>query len=133
MATSGRVATLKKYNSSPAGLASRTAWNKGAKNKAYLGERMKLVQAEYNEKIAQIKLESGCVDCGYNAYAVALDFDHLPGFVKLFAISGSASRSWDLVLAEIAKCEVVCSNCHRVRTMKRGYLRPSKEEETCLN
>lgn len=66
------------------------------------------------------KVEKGCVDCGYRQHAEALDFDHLPGTKKEFSIAKgygrvSAARLWD----EIEKCEVVCANCHRVRTAMR--------------
>jgi hypothetical protein len=67
----------------------------------------------------QVKLERGCADCGYNASAVALDFDHMPGAVKLYRIACMAGMSRTLVDAEIAKCEVVCANCHRIRTHER--------------
>jgi hypothetical protein len=46
-----------------------------------------------------------------------MDFDHRPGTVKLFHI-GKNTHSEDAVLAEIAKCDVVCANCHRVRTFR---------------
>lgn len=71
-------------------------------------------------KLQAIKLERGCADCGYNEYAAALDFDHLPGSVKKYRPSTMpAGTSWANIAAEIAKCEVVCANCHRVRTFKR--------------
>ena len=70
--------------------------------------------------IDQMKLQSGCMDCGYAENAVALDFDHLPGCDKKFNISQSiVNHSWESVLAEIAKCEIVCSNCHRIREWER--------------
>jgi hypothetical protein len=59
-----------------------------------------------------------CVDCG-ETDPVVLEFDHLRD--KLFNISaGIAYKSWPLILAEIEKCEVVCANCHRRRTARRG-------------
>ena len=67
----------------------------------------------------QIKIERGCADCGYNANPVALDFDHLPGFEKLYRVCVMAGMSRKMVDAEIAKCEVVCANCHRIRTATR--------------
>lgn len=73
------------------------------------------------ERVAAIKIESGCVDCGYNDHAVALDFDHLPGTEKSYTVSKMTSRRWETVAAEIAKCEVVCANCHRVRTHSRHH------------
>lgn len=75
----------------------------------------------HQQKINAIKLASGCVDCGYNLHAEALEFDHLPEFQKLFQIGGATMRSWKSIEAEIAKCEVVCANCHVVRTATRGW------------
>lgn len=66
-------------------------------------------------------MERGCVDCGYAAHPAALQFDHLPGVDKSFQLSNSLQRAWADVLAEVAKCEVVCANCHAVRTATRGY------------
>ena len=71
------------------------------------------------DAVDAIKLASGCIDCGYNAHSAALEFDHLPGTVKLFCIGAAKGRSMARVLAEIAKCEIVCANCHRVRTAAR--------------
>jgi hypothetical protein len=65
----------------------------------------------------EIKVTRGCADCGYNADAVALDFDHARG-EKEFAISMS-KRSVKTILDEVAKCDVVCANCHRIRTRER--------------
>ena len=58
-----------------------------------------------------------CVDCG-EADPVVLDFDHLRD--KLFDIgAGLIQKKWQTVLAEIEKCEVVCSNCHHRRMARR--------------
>ena len=73
----------------------------------------------HRASLARIKLRSGCIDCGYNDLAEALEFDHRPGEVKLFNISQAGGRSWSRIWAEIQKCDVVCSNCHRARTSKR--------------
>src|SRR5690606_5591852 len=54
---------------------------------------------------------------------VVLDFDHLPGVDKKFEISravNASTRSWARIEKEIAKCEVVCANCHRRRTSARA-------------
>jgi len=49
-----------------------------------------------------------------------MDFDHRPGSKKVNAIACMAGRvSWDQTLAEIEKCDLVCSNCHRIRTKQR--------------
>ncbi len=61
-----------------------------------------------------------CADCKGTFPPVCMDFDHLPGEVKLFGIMNQyARRGRPALIAEIAKCEVVCSNCHRIRTAAR--------------
>jgi hypothetical protein len=63
-----------------------------------------------------------CVDCGEHD-AVVLEFDHLGD--KSFDVAQALPyRRWQSLLDEIAKCEVVCANCHRRRTARRrGSLR----------
>jgi hypothetical protein len=63
-----------------------------------------------------------CVDCG-ESDPVVLEFDHMRD--KSFAVAaGLIDYSWERILEEIKKCEVVCSNCHRRRTaQRRGALR----------
>ena len=65
------------------------------------------------------KTDRGCDRCGYNAYAGALDWDHRPDEVKLFDISAGWSRNWDKLQSEIAKCDLLCANCHRQITQQR--------------
>jgi hypothetical protein len=58
-----------------------------------------------------------CVDCG-ETDPLVLEFDHVRD--KFFDIgAGLPDRNWQTILKEIAKCEVVCANCHRRRTAKR--------------
>ena len=89
--------------------------------------RCKLVSREASRLVSQrnrevsrefvraYKLESGCIDCGYNENPVALDFDHVRGD-KSFDISKRMGSSLKIILHEIAKCEIRCANCHRVKT-----------------
>jgi hypothetical protein len=70
---------------------------------------------QFKKKLIEIKQLSGCVDCGITNHIV-LDFDHLRD--KKYNISRMIHDgfSWAAIKKEIAKCEVVCANCHRVRT-----------------
>jgi hypothetical protein len=80
---------------------------------------------EFTQWIAEIKLARGCADCGYRDHPEALHFDHLPGFSKDSGIARLFGRSRAAILAEIAKCEVVCANCHAVRTWARRQEAPA--------
>jgi len=59
-----------------------------------------------------------CLDCQRTLPSVAMDFDHVHG-EKLEGISQMWSWSREKVLVEIEKCELVCANCHRERTVQR--------------
>jgi hypothetical protein len=60
-----------------------------------------------------------CSDCGGVFHPVAMQWDHPPGVEKIadvaFLYRGSRAR----VLREIEKCELVCANCHAIRTFMR--------------
>jgi hypothetical protein len=78
---------------------------------------------EAERKLALVhvyKLEHGCADCGYSKHPAALEFDHRPGENKLFNIGEKVgSYSLEKIWAEVAKCDVVCANCHAIRTVER--------------
>jgi hypothetical protein len=81
-------------------------------------ERKRAVVAERVAYLLDFFRSHPCVDCGEDDPLV-LEFDHLGE--KEFNISkGIRDRGWDAVLAEMAKCDVVCANCHRRRTGQRG-------------
>ena|ERR1700676_2440763 len=60
-----------------------------------------------------------CVDCGFSDIR-ALDFDHVRGN-KNHNISNMVRSGYSMkkILEEIAKCEIRCSNCHRIQTCIR--------------
>jgi hypothetical protein len=63
-----------------------------------------------------------CMDCDGRFPWYVMDFDHRDGEEKAFNI-GDAVRGMvglERFRAEIAKCDLVCSNCHRIRTAKRA-------------
>lgn len=75
---------------------------------------------DVSKEIRTLKESKPCVDCGcYFPYYV-MDFDHRPGEKKSFMVSRAVQqRTIATAMREIAKCDLVCSNCHRVRTHKR--------------
>ena len=67
---------------------------------------------------------SACITCGYSKSTAALDFHHRDPSEKLFAIApklnainpdSCKSGVRDQILAEVAKCDLICANCHRER------------------
>ena len=88
--------------------------------------RLDAVSAERRRAITlamqAIKVARGCIDCGYNANPVALDFDHVIGVKRNgVTVSGSLKSA----MAEAEKCVVRCANCHRIKTHReRTFNKP---------
>jgi len=75
--------------------------------------------AKRNVELVRAAKARPCADCGQTFDPVVMDFDHVRG-EKLFTMgAGVRCKSTEAVLAELAKCDVVCSNCHRLRTKER--------------
>jgi hypothetical protein len=83
-----------------------------------LKKEAKTDKQEIRQRIKELKELHGCVDCGEKNHIV-LDFDHIKD--KKYNISRMIHDgfAWAAIKKEISKCEVVCANCHRVRTHKR--------------
>ena len=66
--------------------------------------------------LADYKVSSGCVKCGYNEHHCALDFHHNDETTKSFALSAAQRKLYGMakVKTEVAKCSVLCANCHRI-------------------
>lgn len=72
--------------------------------------------------IKQYKEFRGCMDCGLKFPYYVLDLDHREGTDKKFTPSHlHRTNSWVKMIEELEKCDVVCANCHRMRTHNRGY------------
>ena len=80
------------------------------------------------DKLWEILSHSECQVCG-NDDPDVLEFDHREQSTKLFSISEAIGRyKWETVLAEIQKCDILCCNCHRKRTIKQlGFWRGLRE------
>ncbi len=95
----------------------------------YHRNRTKHIAAAYVRRVRQAKSlgrrirdylsDHPCVDCGELDPDV-LDFDHLRDKRANVSRLVHVAVSWELVLAEIAKCQVRCANCHRRRTARSG-------------
>src|SRR6266568_7910463 len=82
--------------------------------------------AEWNR---QLKTQTPCADCGGVFHHAAMTWDHLPGNTKRADVSNLLRRRYSraVISEEMAKCEVVCANCHAVRTFeRRGVAQPGQ-------
>lgn len=97
----------------------REVWyprNKG-KHKRFVRSAVAKVQA-----LIQAAKAVPCADCCVQYPPCAMQFDHISG--KTFTIGGVRRLGYGIerVRREIAKCEVVCANCHAVRTWTRKQM-----------
>ena len=74
----------------------------------------------YNLWISELK-NHPCLDCGQSFPSECMDFDHVNGD-KEFHVTQGKRRGRERVIREIAKCDLVCANCHRIRTRKRANI-----------
>ena len=65
--------------------------------------------------INEQKSSKGCIRCGYNEHPAALDFHHVRDKNKKVSSFLQGCYSIEKIQNEIDKCEVLCSNCHRIR------------------
>jgi hypothetical protein len=91
---------------------------------AYKDNAKKLTKHyEHRAKLRAVVMEylndHPCADCGERD-VVVLEFDHVRGKrigISRLMLSGGSIR---VLMEEIAKCDVVCANCHRRRTYMRS-------------
>lgn len=77
----------------------------------------RLDRQDFND---ELKLRLGCADCGWSGWARGLDWDHARGrkdhnIASLINHGGPV----EVLITELGKCDVVCANCHRIRTIER--------------
>ena len=85
-----------------------------------IAKRNKKYKKEIDDLIREMKLNTKCSDCNKKYHWFQMDFDHVRG-KKDRPISEMVANKVgkDRILAEIDKCEIVCANCHRLRTFTR--------------
>ena len=86
-----------------------------AKQKAYLAQYLR-----------DLKTKTPCVDCGINYPYYVMDFDDVRGQKHANVMELVSTLSKKKIDEEIAKCEIVCSNCHRIRTHMRKMAKKNK-------
>jgi len=84
--------------------------------KHYLNKAQKT--RKLNKDIINESKNKPCMDCGKSYPYYVMDFDHRNPDEKLFDLGNYTKFGIKQIKEEIAKCDVVCANCHRIRTYK---------------
>lgn len=76
---------------------------------------------------AVLSMGAACYACDRNGPSVIFDFHHWDASTKSFGVQDGNTRSWPRISAELAKCVMLCANCHRevhagVRELDEGLL-----------
>ncbi len=66
-----------------------------------------------------------CTDCKLKWPPYVMQFDHLPEFTKTEEVGKMVIDNWpkEKIIDEISKCELVCGNCHSIRTFERKMIK----------
>lgn len=87
-------------------------------NKDHYRRRNREHRDRARARLAELKSEP-CADCGGSFPPYVMQFDHI-GDDKVMDVSNMVCRRpWAEILAEVAKCDAVCANCHAIRTHTR--------------
>lgn len=78
--------------------------------------RKKRRRYESNKNLIRALKNQPCADCDITYPHYVMDFDHRDPKDKTANVAALKSRSPDAILFEISKCDLVCANCHRIRT-----------------
>ena len=90
------------------------------RNKAEYLERNNKKRGEMRAYVQELKARMPCADCKSRFPHYVMDFDHRDDKTKSDIVSRLINQlSWKRLLAEIEKCDLVCANCHRIRTFAR--------------
>jgi 5-methylcytosine-specific restriction endonuclease McrA len=77
------------------------------------------------------KLRKGCQRCGFKAeHSVQLDIDHIVPKRAAGNDRQAINTSWckERLKKELARCQVLCANCHRLKTYEDGTMFQRRRE-----
>ena len=101
---------------------------RAAERRWYHANKAKVIAKKNRKKarlraLVQEKKQEPCADCGVSYPYYVMDFDHITDdkvmMISQLVLRGATTK----LFVELEKCEVVCSNCHRIRTWKRMQAR----------
>ena len=90
------------------------------KNREYYMQKSKERKAMLIILFRELKRKP-CTDCGVEYPPPVMEWDHV-GDDKVCTLGNMLKMGWgkERILKELDKCELVCANCHRLRTIDRA-------------
>ena len=85
-------------------------------NKKYWLDMNRRNRANNRDRYNEEKSKHSCGKCGVKYPNYVMDYDHIDPSTKRMNISKMMGYSWSVILEEISKCELLCANCHRIKT-----------------
>ena len=77
------------------------------------------IRLQNSRKVFEYLSEHSCMNCG-ESDPIVLEFDHRDKSDKIENISNLIlNSSWERIVKEIEKCDVLCANCHRRKSAKQ--------------
>lgn len=94
------------------------------RNKKRMSEQIQTAKkqriTDNRQKLLEYLQEHPCLHCGNEDIRV-LEFDHIRDKEENVTFLVQEGYSWDRIKREIKKCQVLCANCHRIKTFKGSY------------
>ena len=85
-----------------------------ARNRGAVAVQREAIYKQRKAVLDRFKTFKGCLICGYRQHPAALVFHHVYPEQKTNSVGAFLRQSWQAVRRELAKCVVLCSNCHAV-------------------
>lgn len=100
--------------------AKSSEYHKDKQRKEGRAARKKQI-ARNREYLRAILDGCSCMDCGYSNW-IALELDHRDPSLKYDAVTRMVNDGTTLerIKQEVDKCDIVCANCHTIRTAQRA-------------
>ena len=103
-------------------LAHKRFYNNNKEKRLFSSQLRREKQKEFLDSLKN----KPCTDCGLTFPPCCMDFDHRDPTTKIKGVSQMVCFKLERLMEEISKCDLVCSNCHRIRTDKRKLCRGEK-------
>ena len=81
-------------------------------------KRIKERKKEIKEELRKYKREKKCEACRED-HPSALDFHHIGNKSHLVSVMANSGYSIKSIMKEVAKCKLLCANCHRLEHYRK--------------